>query len=427
MIALSDRAIGILRDQAHPVQWAEREIEPILGIKLDSWQRAFLEDGSKRICLNCHRQSGKSLICAIKAIHKSTLPDQTIIIISPSQRQSSQLHHTIRKLLREMNITPKVDNATSTELTNGSRIISLPGSPWTVRGYSADIVIVDEAAGVNDEVFAAVSPMLLTTNGTMVILSTPQGQKGFYWDAFNDREVWNVHQITVSENPRMKTADKMEMLEKEKKSLGSRLYSQEYECQFLGEMEGGFFKPEWARYTEESAPPETRRIRYWDCAITSQFIADQKNSDPDWTVGTRMAILPDGRIVIEDVQRFRVGPMEKQNLIRNTAEQDGLDTEIIIEQEGGSAGTEVIDLYSRILAGYAFRGDHPTGPKQTRALALSAAMERGDILIKKAPWNKDFMEELTAFPLGNHDDQVDSASGAYRFLIEAPDQDIAFF
>ncbi len=417
----------LLKDSIHPVKWAKREIEPLLGIELDPWQKDFLRNDAKRICLNCHRQSGKSLICAIKAIHRSLLPNQTVVIISPSQRQSSQLHHKIRKLLREMGIIPKVDNATSTELNNGSRIISLPGSPWTVRGFTANIVIVDEAAGVDEEVFAAVSPMLLTTDGTLIILSTPQGQKGFYWEAYNDKTTWSVHEIKVSDNPRMQSEEKKKMLENEKRSLGSRMFSQEYECKFLGEADGGIFKKEWILYSEEQAPKNARRVRYWDCAITSQKKADLNNSDPDWTVGIRMAVLDEGKIIIEDVQRFRVGPMEKQNLIRNTAKNDGLDCEIVIEQEGGSAGAEVIDLYSRLLSGYAFRGDHPTGPKQTRAMSLSAAMERGDVFLFKADWNRDFIDELAAFPLGNHDDQVDSASGAYRFISEAPDQDIVFF
>jgi len=144
-----------------PIAWAKNIIEPALDIKLDDWQKKFLKDRNKRIVLNCHRQSGKSTIVAVKAVHVATqLPDSTVVIISPTQRQSSLLHHTIRHLLKDIGIVPSIDNTTSTELQNGSRIISLPGSQWTIRGYTADVVIVDEAAGVDDEVFAAVSPML---------------------------------------------------------------------------------------------------------------------------------------------------------------------------------------------------------------------------------------------------------------------------
>lgn len=415
-----------LYDAFHPIEWAEKVIEPTLGITLDQWQRDFLSDENTRIVLNCHRQSGKSLACAIKAVHTTILPNKTVVVISPTQRQSSLLHHTIRHLLKDIGIVPSIDNTTSTELQNGSRIISLPGSQWTIRGYTADVVIVDEAAGVDDEVFAAVSPMLLTTNGTMIILSTPQGQQGVFWDAYNDPEHWHLHEIKVQDNPRMRTPDKIEMLEGEKRALGSRLFSQEYECQFLGEMEGGMFKKEWVRYTDERCPPNALRVRYWDCAITSQKKADEQGTDPDWTVGTLIASY-DGRIVVEDVVRARVGPLEKQNLIKNTAHMDGYDTSIVYEIEGGSSGTEVYDMYSRLLAGYSLRGDHPTGPKIVRCQAFAAAMERGDIEIIRADWNKDWIQELVAFPLGLHDDQCDSVGGAYRFLTEGAEQNLWFF
>lgn len=398
--------------RVYPQKWVETVIKPLTSITLDEWQNQLLIDGKhKRILLNVHRQAGKSTICAIKAIHKALFWDnQTVLIISPTQRQSSELHHTIRKLLKEISgdNKPTVDNVTSTELPNGSRIISLPGSEWTIRSYHADLIICDEAAGIPDEVFAALSPMLLTTNGTMILLSTPQGQEGFFWEAYNRPDIWFKYEKTVRDNPRMNTPEKLAFLEQEKITLGSRLYSQEYECQFLGQIEGGMFKREWFK-TGSPFSDKALRCRYWDKAATS--------GGGDWTVGVLMAT-ENGRFCIEDVQRIQGSPAQVQSLIRRTAERDGKNVRIRMEQEPGSSGVDVIDLYARnILYGYDFRADKVTGPKDIRAGTMAAAFENGNIDIVNAPWNKEFIDELCAFPIPEvHDDQVDAASGAFREL-----------
>ena len=128
----------------------------------------------------------------------------------------------------------------------------------------------------------------------------------------------------------------------------------------------------------------------------------------------------DGVSYIIDVQRFRGTPQTNENLIRRTAEKDGREVEIFMEQEPGSAGKSDIDHYARkILLGYAFRkGVRNTGSKETRARPLSSAAEHGNVKIVRGSWNRDFLDECQLFPYGDHDDQVDAASGAFGKLIE---------
>ena len=57
------------------------------------------------------------------------------------------------------------ESAAALTLANGSRVLSLPGSEATVRGYAADFLIVDEAARVPDELLAGIRPMLAATGG----------------------------------------------------------------------------------------------------------------------------------------------------------------------------------------------------------------------------------------------------------------------
>jgi predicted phage terminase large subunit-like protein len=125
------------------------------------------------------------------------------------------------------------------------------------------------------------------------------------------------------------------------------------------------------------------------------------------------------------VARARASPLAVERLVARTADRDrswarerGLSPPSIrMEQEPGSAGKAVIDHYGRdVLASFAFRGVRSTGSKQTRAEPVAARAEAGDIRICRGRWTSALLDELTAFPLGAHDDQVDALSGAYEVL-----------
>ena len=175
--------------------------------------------------------------------------------------------------------------------------------------------------------------------------------------------------------------------------------------------EGGKFNRAWFEIVD-TVPPFGRRLRYWDLAAT----APKPGYDPDYTCGL-LAKLVQGVIYIEDVQRFRSNPQAVEQKISRTAMEDGGLVEIYMEEEPGSSGKGQTSHYSRnVLSGYTFRGHRTTGSKEIRANPLSAAAQNGNIKLLRGGWNRDFLNELEAFPLGSHDDQVDAASGAYELL-----------
>lgn len=172
---------------------------------------------------------------------------------------------------------------------------------------------------------------------------------------------------------------------------------------------GRKFRREWFEIVD-AAPADAVRVRYWDLAATEP----KPGKDPDWTCGTKMAE-KDGIFYIEDVKRTRQTPRFVEALIKQTAELDGRVVEIWMEQEPGSAGVNTIDHYRRhVLVGFTFRANKTTGSKEIRANPLSAAAEAGNVKLVRGPWIRDFLDEVEAFPGGAHDDQVDSASGAYE-------------
>ncbi len=176
--------------------------------------------------------------------------------------------------------------------------------------------------------------------------------------------------------------------------------------------QGGLFRRTWFRI-HDNPPKIFRKVRFWDLAATPK--GDGK--DPDFTVGLLLGLDHDREVWVLDVKRLRGSPLEIERLILQTAQLDGIETAIRIEQEGGASGKTVIDYYTRALAGYNFRGARVATDKVERAKPVSAYAEAGKVHVLNRPWAEKFLEELEAFPSeGFHDDQVDALSGAFNSL-----------
>jgi predicted phage terminase large subunit-like protein len=181
--------------------------------------------------------------------------------------------------------------------------------------------------------------------------------------------------------------------------------------------EGDLFERSWFEIVD-AAPADARRVRYWDLAATvPKPAARKKGTDPDWTVGTQMALAKDGTIYIEDVVRFRKKPLDTDAVLAQTAATDGRGVMIRAEQEPGSSGVRVIDALRRgIFAGYDFDGVRPELSKEERARPLARQAQAGNVKLVSAAWNREWLDEVAGFPNLPHDDQVDSASGGYETL-----------
>jgi hypothetical protein len=225
---------------ADPVRWSA----DLLDFTPDEWQKDFLRSSRPQLILNAHRQSGKSTCSAIKALHRAWFyRGSLVLMVSPSLRQSGEL---FRKTVDFLNMLPDrprrlpEDNRTSLELNNGSRIVSLPGSEQTIRGFSkANLLIEDEASQVDDSTYKAVRPMLAISKGQLVLLSTPHGQLGhFYEEWTSGGPGWERWEVPVSQCTRIPAA----FLASERRSLGL-WFDQEYSCRFL-QNQFSLFSPE---------------------------------------------------------------------------------------------------------------------------------------------------------------------------------------
>jgi hypothetical protein len=213
------------------------------GITPDQWQRDLLRSTSHRVLMLCARQTGKSTVAAIIAIGTALYrPASLSLILSPSQRQSAEALRCISMLHARLRGVPDLrsDTVLKAEFTNGSRIIALPGSAdgKTIRGYAgANLLVLDEAARVEDSLIAAVRPMLATSNGKLIALTTPAGKRGWFHQAWESGGTdWLRVKVFAEDCPRISQA----FLDEELRALGPQRYSEEYGLQFLDSDEAVF-------------------------------------------------------------------------------------------------------------------------------------------------------------------------------------------
>ena len=203
-----------------------------LGVEPDDWQHRLLRSTSDRVLLNCSRQSGKSTMSAVIALHKALYyPGSQILALAPALRQSQELFGKIATFYRELGrpVPPQGERKLSLELENGSRIITLPGSEKTIRGFSGvSLLLVDEAARADDGLYYAVRPMLAVSGGALMMLSTPYGKRGAFYEAWVGSESWDRYEVPAMEIPRISE----DFLDEERRSLPPFVYRQEYECSF---------------------------------------------------------------------------------------------------------------------------------------------------------------------------------------------------
>jgi hypothetical protein len=225
----------ILQGRPTPLDrlWADPgRLMTAAGMIPDPWQRDLLRSPAARLLVLCSRQSGKSETAAALALHTALLqPGALVLLLSPSERQSGELAMKVFALYDAAGrpVAAAKRSALQLHLVNGSRVIALPESEKTVRGYSgAALLVIDEASRVPDALYYSVRPMLAVSKGRLVCLSTPFGKRGFFYEEWAGANRWQRVRITADQCPRISP----EFLDEERRSLGERWYRQEYLCSF---------------------------------------------------------------------------------------------------------------------------------------------------------------------------------------------------
>ena len=210
------------------------EFARTLDFHPDERQSEVLVSAAKRGILNCTRQWGKSTVAAVKALHRALTRDKCLVLVaSPTERQSGEFLRKAEEFAQMLGIAPcgDGDNAISLLLPNGSRIVGLPGTEGTVRGFSAvSMLLIDEASRVDDGMYLALRPMLAVGDGDLWLMSTPYGKRGFFYEAWeHEGPEWTRVSVAGPDCARIKP----EFLDEERRHMGPVWFAQEYLCEFV--------------------------------------------------------------------------------------------------------------------------------------------------------------------------------------------------
>ncbi len=220
----------------------------ILGITPLRYQAGFLEDDSDKILVVGGRQIGKSTMLALKAIWTAFIkPNEDILILAPTFRQSKIVYERIMEMIGRTEFLFKRTvkfNLEETKFDNSSviRCLTAGNSGEYVRGFSATVIIFDEASLIPDQVFMALEPAMAVRGSQLIMSGTPYGKRGYFYNEWANNEIskkWSTYRIPTNKNPLVKA----EYLQTMKNSMTGVEYAQEFEAEFIDQV-GRFYSPE---------------------------------------------------------------------------------------------------------------------------------------------------------------------------------------
>lgn len=266
-----------------------------MNIILDDWQKNVLETEGN-IVLRSGRQVGKSTVISIKAAEYAVKnKNKVVIIISAVERQAQLLFEKCLGYMADnykSMIKRGSDRPTKhlIKLRNGSRVYSLPTglTGYGIRGYTVDLLIADEASFISEDVWPAISPMIATTKGKMILLSTPFGREGYFYNCFRDPSFTKFH-ISSLDCPRISK----DFLEMERSRMTKMQFAQEYMGEFVDELRRFFPERIIERCTILKRPKDSPR--------SSSFSPLR-----DIYLGVDIARLGEDETVLASVQRTNV-------------------------------------------------------------------------------------------------------------------------
>ena len=312
----------------------------------------------------------------------------------------------------------------------------------TATGDGASVIIVDDAISAGDALSATIrstvkewfdTTMSTRLNdprtGAFILVQqrlNEQDLVGYLLDK-EDRADWTVlclparyerdHPLVYAADPRKVDGDLLwpeRMPEAELAKLETALGS----LAAAGQLQqrpaprgGAMFQRHWFEVVS-AAPAGLTECRAWDFAAT----VARPGADPDWTVGMKIGKSNDGFYYVLDMVRFRDTAAKVEESLLGTAKSDGYTCRISIPQDPGQAGKGQASSLTRLLSGYNVKTIRPTGSKETRAQAFAAQCEAGNVKLVRGMWNAAFLDEISTFPAGRHDDICDASSDGFNEL-----------
>lgn len=394
----------------------------------------------KRLMILEPPRHGKSEMVTVRypAWRMEVDPTLDVIVGAYNQRHANRFSRKTRRIVRER-VGLSDEQAALEEWRSASgATYRCVGVGAGVTGTGGDLIVIDDPVKGREEANSVAYRercwewytndlyTRLEPGGAIILIMTRwheddlagrilQSEEADQWTVVKLPALAEEHDPLEREVGAALCADRfpVEELHRIRQAIGSWAFAALYQQSPLP-MEGALAHREWFDVVD-AAPKRAFRARAWDLAATEK---ETTSTDPDWLVGTKMARVGE-MYWVEDVIHRRVGPGEAEKLILSAMRQDGVGVEIGIPQDPGSSGKAYAAMLERMLRVNGARRVHimPTsGDKVVRASPFLAAAENGQVNLVRASWNNLWLDEVCTFPVGAHDDQVDSAGDAFKVL-----------
>lgn len=432
----------------------------IICIELDNFLQAVVEKRSPRLIITCPPRSGKSQIVSrmFPAYAFGRYPDLSIIAASYSSDLASRMNRDVQRIMdddlykelfpdtalygKNIRTTAKgsyLRNSDIFEIVNHEGVYRCAGVGGGLTGMGSSIAIVDDA--VKDRM-SADSPTIrqniwdwytstlytrLAPGGGVIVMNTrwhaddltgrlleaERAGEGDHWKVINFPAI--AEQDEYYQGKLMRKAGEalhperypLEQLLAIKQAIGSRDWAALYQQHPVPDG-GAIFKAEWLRFWLPKDLPN------FDAMLTSWDMTFKQGTDNDFVVGQVWG-RSGARFFLLDQVRGRWGFTETLHQFQRLVTKWPQVRRHLVEDKAN--GPAVIDTLRNSVAGII--PVEPDGSKAARAHAVTTYFEAGNVLIPHpsiASWIPDFITELTTFPSGAHDDQVDSCTMALRDL-----------
>jgi hypothetical protein len=259
---LSPEVAEALAHRLSPSAWVKDRV----GLDPDPWQADLLDAGGGEDIVIAARQVGKSAAASWLAAHTLVHnPNEVVIVGAPSLRQSSEMVRRVREVLETAGEKLLVSNAYSLELRNRARLVAVPGGEEGVaaRGFTATMLVFDEAAYISDAVLQSLRPMVATRPQARIVSISSAGMtRGWFYEmARQPPPHLRQHSIVATDHPRIS----VEFLERERLVMGERKFRQEYMNEWAASGSGFFSEQAMAHLfggvAEEDEPPDPVLVR----------------------------------------------------------------------------------------------------------------------------------------------------------------------
>jgi len=380
-------------------------------------QKLFLESKKRFTALFGGRGAGKSYCACLKALHLAGRFKCTGGFIAPTYPMVNDI---LLPLWLEIAgpVVEKHNRSSHTSfLLNGSKVMFRSADrPDRLRGLNWTWFGLDEAALVEEYMWLIAIATLRESGRTGVgfLTTTPRGKNHWIYDKFVTTQSPDYASWHIKTNDNLFTSTEFKHMVAREYGVGW-FARQELLGEFC-EPEGALFKQEWFKVVDPCDVPQDfyYTVRGWDLAAT-------KKDTSDFTVGVKLGITEDGDIYVLDVVRMKSEWPDSRRRIIATAQQDGPECEIKIEDVAFQVVAVQEMRQEPSLFGYSITAAKNKGrDKLSHALPVASRAQAGKVYMVRAAWNSPYLAELCSFTGDgkDHDDQVDATSIAARGFIK---------